>query len=528
MMAKWSGRLTVTLFIFLLAGCGLFFSADSKNKDGSPTDEEPEDRDVYLESVPKVDFGTASSKTINLSNLVSNDVFLVSINRSDSVAFGIARSATSTESPPPDSSSDSDTFKEYAVAQRFNANPPPVTKTMLSNRSASSVSFSEGATKKFWVESTLGGSRFEEKNATLRKQGIYGNIWVIDEDYAETPITDDKKITTNQASEISAKFDIIYPLETNLLGYEYGGGSGGGGGVDGDNRIQILVYDINKNLDTSGASVVGFFWSKDFYSQADLDVHRLNIKSNESEIFYIDSGWADRSSPNQVYSTLVHEFQHMISFNQKFVIHDKISSTWYGEMLSMMAEDVISPLIGIGPDTEGHPLKSRIPNFIRHYDEVGAGDWDDGNVLSSYANNFVFGAYLMRNWGGAELLSNMMHNDLVDTASITSALNSITPGMSFSKALNAYGTAFIYNNRKPHLSGISFDRSLSKTINGKTYTASAFNICDRDGLYRSPTSTIMKKNAITVEKLVSGKFGAYSITLNRPSNPNVDLYIMVR
>jgi hypothetical protein len=38
----------------------------------------------------------------------------------------------------------------------------------------------------------------------------------------------------------------------------------------------------------------------------------------------------------------------MINFNVKYVTHGVSSDPWYNEMLSKMAEDIISPLIGVG------------------------------------------------------------------------------------------------------------------------------------------------------------------------------------
>jgi hypothetical protein len=255
----------------------------------------------------------------------------------------------------------------------------------------------------FWVESYYNSRTFVQKQATLRATGQYGNIWIMDENYGSG--SSSKKITTTQAQTLAAKFDSIYPIETNLLGYEYGGEPGGNGGKDGDPKIQILIYDID--------AVAGFFWGKDFYEQSQLSPTKTNL----AEIFYIDASQVN-DVPEYIYSALFHEFQHMINFNMKSVKHNRSSESWYNEMLSVMAEDVISPLIGIGPANSGHPIRSRIPTFLNNYHLVGMSEWVTLSS-ASYAKGFAFGAYLMRNYGGANLLKEMLANNSTNIDSVT-------------------------------------------------------------------------------------------------------------
>jgi hypothetical protein len=70
----------------------------------------------------------------------------------------------------------------------------------------------------------------------------------------------------------------------------------------------------------------------------------------------------------------------MINFNMKFVKHGKSSASWYNEMLSVMAEDVISPLIGVESTNYYHPIRRRIPTFLGSYYQVGITAW---NTLES-------------------------------------------------------------------------------------------------------------------------------------------------
>ena len=172
------------------------------------------------------------------------------------------------------------------------------------------------------------------------------------------------KISEKQAQELAGRFDLIYPLTTNLFGYEYGGGPNGNGGMDNDKKIQVLIYDFG---DESGDAVtVGFFWSKDFYTQAELDRYGWKSKTNLAEMIYINASRLIKY-PNDIYSTLIHEFQHMIRFNGKFVKYGVSSSTWYCEMLAMLAEDAIAPLIGISHTNPDHVVSENIPRFLDSY-----------------------------------------------------------------------------------------------------------------------------------------------------------------
>jgi len=368
------------------------------------------------------------------------------------------------------------------AASRFNANPPPIPPE-------SSRSIEDGprqakvytdTNQKFWV--TDAQDKFYEITTTKQAFGTHCNIWVHNDSIG----TGTGKITVTQAQNLADKFDAIYPRETNLLGYERGGGNGGDGGIDGDAKIQILVYDIEDE------GVVGYFWGKDEYTQTQLDnsVNR-GMKSNEAEIFYIDvkfyngdekdSATGQSHPPELVYSTLIHEFQHMINFNQKALRLGKSSATWYDEMLAMLTEDVIGPLVGIAATSNGHVIQKRIPLFLGAYWLAGVNQWLEGdNVMLSYSAVYAFGAYLIRNYGGPKLINAMLGNNALDQASITQALQSI-PGqssLSFDTALERFFEALLYSpaNTVTVPSGkMTFNKTESYN-EGYVYTAHAFDI----------------------------------------------------
>jgi uncharacterized repeat protein (TIGR02543 family) len=495
---------------------------------------------AYSDYVKEVTFtGGSTTATVTFPNLNGNDIYLVKVNTSDSVVSaadtGNAQAPFSNlqdigKSPLPSG-------KElprmgHPAADEFNANPPPIVQEAPRKQRALFAPPVVNDTRYFWVETYYHSDTWVQKQATLRATGQYGNIWVMNENLDSG--TSANKIMSAQAQTLAQKFDQIYPVETKLIGYEYGGGPGGDGGKDGDPKVQILVYDIvNASGDVMAA---GFFWNKDFYNDSQLSTQRSNL----AEIFYIDASQL-KDVPVYIHSTLIHEFQHMIHFNRKYVEHRDpytnqglTSAAWYNEMLSMMAEDVIAPLIGIPPTNSSHEIRTRMPTALTNYYLEGITEW--GTLSStSYATKFAFGAYLMRNYGGAELLQRILANNTTNIDSITSALNEFESGLTFEKALRRYGEAMIFSGPSMPQGVMTFHKTVTQTISGTEYIAYGFDIWNDFGTTKGPyvlglNQTNMRPYSITIHSTNGwkNKTGSFSITLNRPSDQNVVLYLMVK
>jgi uncharacterized repeat protein (TIGR02543 family) len=462
----------------------------------------------------------AAEFEVVFNDLSGNDIYLIRVNTSDSIVNAAGTgSVNDTISVIQNIVKNSLSFGElprmgHPSADAFRANHPPIVAQAPRTQRAVFVAPVVGDTRNFWVETFFYSGVFVEKQATLMAAGQRGNIWVIE-----------NKITDAQAQTLADKFDLIYPLETNLLGYEYGGGIGGDGGKDGDLKIQILVYDL---VDDSGAVVSGgFFWGKDFFDDSQLGIE----KSNLAEIFYIDASYVI-SNPEYIYSVLVHEFQHMINFNVKSVKYGVNPEVWYDEMLSTMAQDVIDPLIGITLTNSNHVINLWMPAALNNYYLEGVTEWNYTDSSNSYARTFAFGAYLLRNYGGAELLQRILANDTADIESITAALNQFSSGLTFEQALKRYGEAMIFSGSSMPEGVMSFDKTVTETIYGRTYTAYGFDIWND---FEGPAVLDLRQrgmmpHSITIHSTDGWKnlTGNFSITLNRPSDPNVVFYLMVK
>jgi hypothetical protein len=477
---------------------------------------------IYGEFIRKVEF-TETTATVTFDDLSNKSVYLVKVNTS---ATQVAANATGSVQAAPTFLSNSELSytpdesrprKGHPAATASNANPPPIeSKKATFQPRVNYIPPVVGDTRSFLVETTFNTGRFGQRQATILATGEYGNIWVIN-----------NVISSSQAQALATNFDKIYPAETNILGYEFGGGPNGDGGKDGDPKIQILVYDFGST------SVIGYFWNKDFYDN--------QAGSNKAEIFYLNSSYV-KSSPMLAYLTLAHEFQHMINFNQKYVKNGKNTATWYDETLSMMTEDIMANILGVPTTDQYHPIRDHIPFFIDSYADVGVTEWP--NSPYPYSKGYAFGAYLMRNYVGAELLEKILANNAVNIESITVALNELNPGLTFETAMSRFGEAMIFSATSMPPDALTFDKTVDSTVTAHNGThtyklpgfdiwnigRSSFNSITKGPVVYSTTQKTMRGHTVLIQQADTWKnrTGSLSITLNRPSNANIELYLMVR
>jgi hypothetical protein len=531
--------------------------------------------------VYKIDFSSQNTAQLIISDLSGQSIYLVPVNQSPSSAStsGIGKVISWEKAGSihyvaedvqndnryknlPDTGNGNTYFEagdvpairyDHPAASEFNSNPPPISAAIRQGgrynnmRAASLV----GDTRQVWVENASGA--WQEIPVSLQAVSKYCNIWVAGANFDDSStLTNDNKLTISQVKTLAAKFDIIYNYTTTIFGYEYGGGVNASvpiyGGVDGDPKIQILLYDIGYDYKSSQSSgIVGYFWAKDFYTQEYLS-SLGSLKTNKAEIFYVDAHFVDKY-PDTAYSTLIHEFQHMINFNEKTIKNGKNYSAWYTEMLSMLAEDMISPLIGIPADNSGHPI-ARIPAFLGGYVYLSPTEW--GGITLSYANTYAFGAYLARNFGGAALVKAIAGNNLIDTDSVSAGLTAVNSEMDFTKALGKYPEAFFCIDPSK---GASFNNTVTKIIGDNVYTFTGFNIWDIyrydvkiDVYYIYTTYSRQNKGPViydlsanSILSTVRGHSlilqscsewqqvnGDMTINLQKPTDPSVDMYIIVR
>ncbi len=211
-------------------------------------------------------------------------------------------------------------------------------------------------------------------------------------------------------------------------------------------EIHVLLYDINDDgLPSPGDSVrvVGFFHGL----HNCLRAIPLCRGSNERLMFFVDSPYV-RWDMDVSVSALAHEFQHMIHFYQKPIRRDARSDTWLNEMASEVGEDLIADKIRVnGPrgvayddPTAGQPeiLIGRLP-WYNLYNDIQVTAWH--GEVKNYAINYALGAYLARNYGGAELFSRIVRSERAGVDAIEGALRGLGHEISFPQVLANWAAA---------------------------------------------------------------------------------------
>ena len=280
-------------------------------------------------------------------------------------------------------------------------------------------------------------------------------------------------------TEVLKKFTLIYSPEQKIFGNAKYTRPAASGFIDSPEKINILVFDLFSDAQPQqSGGILGYFAPIDMYSEQDIAAYNRqkgkNLKTNASEVFYIDAYFL-KKDPALVYSTLAHEFQHMLRFIAKVIKHAKPTATWYDEMLSMLCEDIFAQTLesNVFAEDQGS-LYRRLSSFNYDYN-LGYVVWPGSGdrTLSAYGNAYAFGAYLARNYGGIDLIQEIALNDSVNEDSITAALQKL------GYTDETYKTVF-YKWAKAAVNtstdSVSFNKSVSKVLDGKTFTMQAIDI----------------------------------------------------
>lgn len=339
------------------------------------------------------------------------------------------------------------------------------------------------------------------KSTVRKKISAHGKnlyMWVADNCWGENSR---KKhwVTQQKVDEFAPKFlnigadNDIYEWVTNAAGEPWGP-TPYNNLIDETDDIHIWLMDIDDDNRTSGTLTLGYYYARDnFLKESYPD-------SNEKLMFTIDAVLFSKPTggswditdywPKELISTLAHEFTHMIYFYQKEVISDQKSNTAINEMSAQCVEDLVAnkieadgprgvpfatPLPGVSNNTNG-----RIPLY-NSYNDYTLLDWsknsDEG--LINYSKTYTLGAYLMRNYGGANLIKELIQNNATGSASIVDAVNANGGSVgSYIDVLQRFGAANLVSDRTTAGAGYLFnaDDWSSSIVNGISYDLGAINL----------------------------------------------------
>lgn len=323
-------------------------------------------------------------------------------------------------------------------------------------------------------EDSNGNDIVSKDTFTLKKIGNKCRIWVLN----NNPDVIDTEDSTNGFSStdydnIANVIDNQYVKVTSIFGSNVMYGGNVAITTTSETKLEVLVYDINTDAThTTNGGTFGFFWSKDFIQNSYLTQLKKAQYSNECQLINIDSYFL-KNCQDKTLSTLIHEFQHLLNFINKDVNY----STWYTEMLSMSSEDIF--LTKLGLENKDGPM-NRLTSGYFGKPYQGFGNWGigDGNdaVYYSYANAYAFGAFLMRNYGGVELIHKIATNEQSDTESIINAIHEMGPeyqNETFESVFFKFAMTFIYTNSNEVN---SLNKQVNQTFNSVSYTLNSINL----------------------------------------------------
>ncbi len=234
-----------------------------------------------------------------------------------------------------------------------------------------------------------------------------------------------------------------------------------------NSTIDILLYNM------SSSNIAGYFWAKDNFQKSTISA------SNEKLMFYINTQLLSSNS-KETYTTLAHEFQHMIHFYQRSVLRGIEDSTWFDELMSEATEDLIATKIAYYGPRNVNPYDGsaggngnsggRFPNFNR-YITSSLTNWS--NSVQDYSKVSSFGAYLLRNYDGANFLNRLMYSDNRDSY----AISQVTGISDFQTIIRDWGSAVILSSQTdaPNKLEYNFGTFKNSEFGSSTYQLGSIN-----------------------------------------------------
>lgn len=320
----------------------------------------------------------------------------------------------------------------YMVDKNFKAPNIPHSNVIKSTDNVEGVGedYKVGDTRTF-TTINMSTNRDESTQATLMYAGTKGYVWVADQ-----------YITKEQAENIGREFDSkIAPMVEDSFAQP--------SDVDGNGVANILIMDIKDNFEQTGSYTGGYFHPRDLYKTQG---------SNNGEVFYMDtypSMGQDRNNLDEstIYSTLAHEYQHMVNFNQNHFVEADNGQTqpnemdiWLNEALSMASEHMYLD----------KTLDHRIDYYNRS-NSIALGHslikWQEqGDVLSNYSLSYLFGQYLRAQASNGDQIFKIILEDRGDTR--TSLQNAIHKFVDPNMSIEEFTTNFRVALEKKDTQGI--------------------------------------------------------------------------
>lgn len=244
----------------------------------------------------------------------------------------------------------------------------------------------------FFVNSTYDALARTSIPVTLDYVGVHAYFYV-DDVYLNNLRPSERTVFDQQVVALAQEFDNnIYPKETAFWGSE------ANPGIDNDSKVTILLERL-----TAGTG--GYFDSVNGYATSKVS----NTNQREMITANILSLGADRLK-----MFLAHEFQHLVSFNQKELLRDISEDVWLNELRSQYAITIA----GYNDYFQNSDLSQRLQTFLSNpADSIT--EWPNTNL--DYASATLFGQYLFDRFGPS-ILQDTFHSSTIGIDSINKYL----------------------------------------------------------------------------------------------------------
>lgn len=257
------------------------------------------------------------------------------------VSLAGAATATAPAIPAPSATA---SRQEGSVAEQFHLmlrererelSATPGTRLQVPLAPAQAVPPAVGSEATFNICKTTACTTFDQVTAVARAVGTKSAI------YMDKTVPTGDPLQQSDFDDLARTFDAYhYPIDQTAFGTE--------SDLDNNGVVIILLTDAVNALTPTcdNGRILGYFWGGDM----------LNVTgSNHAEVFYAMVPEPDHGSckdatrlntMKRLKPTLIHEFQHMISFNQHALVRGGQSEvTWLNEALSHFAEELGGTLI---------------------------------------------------------------------------------------------------------------------------------------------------------------------------------------
>lgn len=225
-----------------------------------------------------------------------------------------------------------------------------------------------------------------------------------------------------QINTLASEFDNrIYPTERQFFGSEPNPG------IDGDPRLTILLTPL---IDGAG----GYFDTTNEFSSSQAK------ESNGREMIYLNISFIGQNK--KISAFLAHEFQHLITFNEKDLIRGVKDDIWLNELRSEYAVS----LLGYNYDNSGDTsnLERRANSFMQEPSD-SLTEWK--NQVADYAQVGLFGEYLAEQFS-PKVIADTTKNNLIGIHNINASLAQNGFNDSFISVYSNWLVADILNDKK--------------------------------------------------------------------------------